>query len=178
MLPGDSWGPVGSNCRNTWTSQRHSETHYYIYTSYTQLFFNYFVHIWQENCPYNFSSRCNFNSLLPVNHWPWLHFPCFCVFVFMCVFVPEDEAAFDEIFQKANFTTHIFKNQAKLETYNVSSYKREHKGIWYNATPFSFPGIKEQRIMTYDGAHHCPASCEIFFFSVISALQECATLIG
>ncbi|KAE8287392.1 Replication protein A 70 kDa DNA-binding subunit [Larimichthys crocea] len=32
-----------------------------------------------------------------------------------------DEAAFDEIFQKANFTTHIFKNQAKLETYNDES---------------------------------------------------------
>ncbi|XP_051257649.1 replication protein A 70 kDa DNA-binding subunit isoform X2 [Dicentrarchus labrax] len=29
-----------------------------------------------------------------------------------------DEAAFDEVFQKANFTTHIFKNRAKLETYN------------------------------------------------------------
>uniref|UniRef100_A0A8C4IFN1 Replication protein A subunit n=1 Tax=Dicentrarchus labrax TaxID=13489 RepID=A0A8C4IFN1_DICLA len=30
-----------------------------------------------------------------------------------------DEAAFDEVFQKANFTTHIFKNRAKLETYNI-----------------------------------------------------------
>uniref|UniRef100_A0A667X5B8 Replication protein A subunit n=1 Tax=Myripristis murdjan TaxID=586833 RepID=A0A667X5B8_9TELE len=29
-----------------------------------------------------------------------------------------DEAAFDEVFQKANFTTHIFKNRMKLETYN------------------------------------------------------------
>nr|XP_029135221.1 replication protein A 70 kDa DNA-binding subunit-like isoform X2 [Labrus bergylta] len=29
-----------------------------------------------------------------------------------------DEAAFDEVFQKANFTTHIFKNRVKLETYN------------------------------------------------------------
>ncbi|KAL3970941.1 actin, alpha cardiac muscle [Sarotherodon galilaeus] len=32
-----------------------------------------------------------------------------------------DEAAFDEIFQKANFTTHIFKNRVKLETYNDES---------------------------------------------------------
>ncbi|XP_068187891.1 replication protein A 70 kDa DNA-binding subunit-like [Antennarius striatus] len=29
-----------------------------------------------------------------------------------------DEAAFDEVFQKANFTTHIFSNKVKLETYN------------------------------------------------------------
>uniref|UniRef100_A0A673BGG3 Replication protein A subunit n=1 Tax=Sphaeramia orbicularis TaxID=375764 RepID=A0A673BGG3_9TELE len=32
-----------------------------------------------------------------------------------------DEAAFDEVFQKANFTTHIFKNKVKLETYNDES---------------------------------------------------------
>ncbi|XP_070700384.1 replication protein A 70 kDa DNA-binding subunit-like [Pempheris klunzingeri] len=32
-----------------------------------------------------------------------------------------DEAAFDEVFQKANFTTHIFKNRAKVETYNDES---------------------------------------------------------
>ncbi|XP_041656748.1 replication protein A 70 kDa DNA-binding subunit-like [Cheilinus undulatus] len=29
-----------------------------------------------------------------------------------------DEAAFDEVFQKANYTTHVFKNKVKLETYN------------------------------------------------------------
>ncbi|XP_072301910.1 replication protein A 70 kDa DNA-binding subunit-like [Eucyclogobius newberryi] len=29
-----------------------------------------------------------------------------------------DEEAFNEIFQKANFTSHIFKNRVKLETYN------------------------------------------------------------
>uniref|UniRef100_A0A8D3DZ14 Replication protein A subunit n=1 Tax=Scophthalmus maximus TaxID=52904 RepID=A0A8D3DZ14_SCOMX len=29
-----------------------------------------------------------------------------------------DETAFNEVFQKANFTTHIFKNRVKLETYN------------------------------------------------------------
>ncbi|XP_022052739.2 replication protein A 70 kDa DNA-binding subunit-like isoform X1 [Acanthochromis polyacanthus] len=29
-----------------------------------------------------------------------------------------DEDAFDEVFQKATFRTHIFKNRAKLETYN------------------------------------------------------------
>ncbi|KAM9729624.1 replication protein A 70 kDa DNA-binding subunit-like [Menidia menidia] len=29
-----------------------------------------------------------------------------------------DEAAFDEVFQKANFTTHIFRNRVKMETYN------------------------------------------------------------
>uniref|UniRef100_A0A4W6FKJ5 Replication protein A subunit n=1 Tax=Lates calcarifer TaxID=8187 RepID=A0A4W6FKJ5_LATCA len=40
-----------------------------------------------------------------------------------------DETAFDEVFQKANFTTHIFKNRVKLETYNVSSYKPEHNRI-------------------------------------------------
>ncbi|XP_040006826.1 replication protein A 70 kDa DNA-binding subunit-like isoform X6 [Xiphias gladius] len=33
-------------------------------------------------------------------------------------FRDTDEAAFDEVFQKANFTTHIFKNRVKLETYN------------------------------------------------------------
>ncbi|XP_040908163.1 replication protein A 70 kDa DNA-binding subunit-like isoform X2 [Toxotes jaculatrix] len=33
-------------------------------------------------------------------------------------FKETDEAAFDEVFQKANFTTHIFKNRVKLETYN------------------------------------------------------------
>ncbi|XP_036974452.1 replication protein A 70 kDa DNA-binding subunit-like isoform X1 [Acanthopagrus latus] len=32
-----------------------------------------------------------------------------------------DEAAFDQVFQKANFTTHIFKNRVKLETYNDES---------------------------------------------------------
>uniref|UniRef100_A0A674P4S7 Replication protein A 70 kDa DNA-binding subunit n=1 Tax=Takifugu rubripes TaxID=31033 RepID=A0A674P4S7_TAKRU len=32
-----------------------------------------------------------------------------------------DEAAFDAVFQKANFTTHIFKNRVKLETYNDES---------------------------------------------------------
>uniref|UniRef100_A0A4W6FMQ3 Replication protein A subunit n=1 Tax=Lates calcarifer TaxID=8187 RepID=A0A4W6FMQ3_LATCA len=32
-----------------------------------------------------------------------------------------DETAFDEVFQKANFTTHIFKNRVKLETYNDES---------------------------------------------------------
>ncbi|XP_034539763.1 replication protein A 70 kDa DNA-binding subunit-like isoform X2 [Notolabrus celidotus] len=29
-----------------------------------------------------------------------------------------DEAAFDEVFQRVNFTSHIFKNRVKLETYN------------------------------------------------------------
>ncbi|XP_031136623.1 replication protein A 70 kDa DNA-binding subunit-like isoform X5 [Sander lucioperca] len=32
-----------------------------------------------------------------------------------------DEAAFDEVFQKTNYTTHIFRNKVKLETYNQSS---------------------------------------------------------
>uniref|UniRef100_A0A3B5LZA4 Replication protein A subunit n=1 Tax=Xiphophorus couchianus TaxID=32473 RepID=A0A3B5LZA4_9TELE len=32
-----------------------------------------------------------------------------------------DEAEFDEVFQKANFSTHIFKNRVKLETYNDES---------------------------------------------------------
>ncbi|XP_015235534.1 PREDICTED: replication protein A 70 kDa DNA-binding subunit-like [Cyprinodon variegatus] len=32
-----------------------------------------------------------------------------------------DEAEFDEVFQKANFKTHIFKNRVKLETYNDES---------------------------------------------------------
>ncbi|XP_062262049.1 replication protein A 70 kDa DNA-binding subunit-like isoform X2 [Platichthys flesus] len=32
-----------------------------------------------------------------------------------------DETAFDEVFQKAHFTTHIFKNRVKLETYNDES---------------------------------------------------------
>ncbi|XP_041707365.1 replication protein A 70 kDa DNA-binding subunit [Coregonus clupeaformis] len=32
-----------------------------------------------------------------------------------------DEAAFDEVFQKVNFTTHIFRNRVKLEIYNDES---------------------------------------------------------
>ncbi|XP_031136622.1 replication protein A 70 kDa DNA-binding subunit-like isoform X3 [Sander lucioperca] len=32
-----------------------------------------------------------------------------------------DEAAFDEVFQKTNYTTHIFRNKVKLETYNDES---------------------------------------------------------
>ncbi|XP_042354869.1 replication protein A 70 kDa DNA-binding subunit-like [Plectropomus leopardus] len=32
-----------------------------------------------------------------------------------------DEAAFDDVFQKTNFTTHIFRNRVKLETYNDES---------------------------------------------------------
>uniref|UniRef100_A0A3B3DDF6 Replication protein A subunit n=1 Tax=Oryzias melastigma TaxID=30732 RepID=A0A3B3DDF6_ORYME len=31
-----------------------------------------------------------------------------------------DEAAFEQVFQNANFRTHIFKNRVKLETYHVS----------------------------------------------------------
>ncbi|KAG7224581.1 hypothetical protein INR49_011334 [Caranx melampygus] len=37
-----------------------------------------------------------------------------------------DEAAFDHVFQRANFSTYIFKNRVKLETYNVSSSKLEY----------------------------------------------------
>lgn len=37
----------------------------------------------------------------------------------MC-FAPQNEAAFDEIFQQANFNTFVFRNRVKLETYNVS----------------------------------------------------------
>ncbi|XP_031735623.1 replication protein A 70 kDa DNA-binding subunit-like [Anarrhichthys ocellatus] len=32
-----------------------------------------------------------------------------------------DETAFDEVFQRTNFTTHIFRNRVKLETYNDES---------------------------------------------------------
>ncbi|XP_068572152.1 replication protein A 70 kDa DNA-binding subunit-like [Cebidichthys violaceus] len=32
-----------------------------------------------------------------------------------------DETAFDEVFQKTNFTTHVFRNRVKLETYNDES---------------------------------------------------------
>ncbi|CAB1347952.1 unnamed protein product [Coregonus sp. 'balchen'] len=32
-----------------------------------------------------------------------------------------NEAAFEEIFQQANFHTFVFRNRVKLETYNVSS---------------------------------------------------------
>lgn len=64
----------------------------------------------QENCLCNFARRFNCKRLLPV--LPDVVFPLF--------FVSKDETAFDEVFQKANFTTHIFKNRVKLETYNVS----------------------------------------------------------
>ncbi|XP_029303832.1 replication protein A 70 kDa DNA-binding subunit-like isoform X2 [Cottoperca gobio] len=33
----------------------------------------------------------------------------------------RDTAAFEEVFQKTNFTTHIFRNRVKLETYNDES---------------------------------------------------------
>ncbi|KAF0038588.1 hypothetical protein F2P81_009072 [Scophthalmus maximus] len=36
-----------------------------------------------------------------------------------------DETAFNEVFQKANFTTHIFKNRVKLETYNVKKTNQD-----------------------------------------------------
>lgn len=32
-----------------------------------------------------------------------------------------DEAAFDEVFRKVIFTTHVFRNRVKLETYNDES---------------------------------------------------------
>lgn len=32
----------------------------------------------------------------------------------------QNEAAFDEIFQQANFNTFVFRSRVKLETYNVS----------------------------------------------------------
>ncbi|XP_014827839.1 PREDICTED: replication protein A 70 kDa DNA-binding subunit-like isoform X2 [Poecilia mexicana] len=42
-----------------------------------------------------------------------------------------DEEGFDEVFQKANFSTHIFKNRVKLETYNVSTNKqKKYISIW------------------------------------------------
>lgn len=34
--------------------------------------------------------------------------------------VLQNEAAFDEVFQHANFNTFLFRNRVKLETYNVS----------------------------------------------------------
>lgn len=34
----------------------------------------------------------------------------------------QNEAAFDEVFQHANFSTFVFRNRVKLETYNVSTY--------------------------------------------------------
>lgn len=33
----------------------------------------------------------------------------------------QNEAAFDEVFQLANFNTFIFHNRVKMETYNVST---------------------------------------------------------
>ncbi len=33
----------------------------------------------------------------------------------------QNEAAFDEVFQQANFNTFVFRSRVKLETYNVSN---------------------------------------------------------
>lgn len=35
-------------------------------------------------------------------------------------FKSQNEAAFDEVFQQANFNSFIFRSRVKLETYNVS----------------------------------------------------------
>uniref|UniRef100_A0A4W5KB89 Replication factor A C-terminal domain-containing protein n=1 Tax=Hucho hucho TaxID=62062 RepID=A0A4W5KB89_9TELE len=35
--------------------------------------------------------------------------------------VHQDEVEFEKVFRKVNFTTHIFRNRVKLETYNGES---------------------------------------------------------
>lgn len=51
---------------------------------------------------------------------------CLCV----CVCVPKDEDAFNEVFLRASYTTHIFRNRVKLETYNVSPWLVLHWKKW------------------------------------------------
>lgn len=41
---------------------------------------------------------------------------CVC----LCVCVPKDEDSFNDVFMRASYRTHIFRNRVKLETYNVS----------------------------------------------------------
>uniref|UniRef100_A0A8C9R0A5 Replication protein A subunit n=1 Tax=Scleropages formosus TaxID=113540 RepID=A0A8C9R0A5_SCLFO len=41
--------------------------------------------------------------------------------VSLCVSLLQNEAAFEEVFQQANFKTYIFRNRVKLETYNDES---------------------------------------------------------
>lgn len=89
--------------------------------------------------------RSNYNGLLPFRVstklfvYPWI-FVCLSACVWGCVYVciPKDEAEFDEVFQKANFSTHIFKNRVKLETYNVSNNKQKTRSIWCKGIHF-FP---------------------------------------
>lgn len=40
----------------------------------------------------------------------------------------QNEQAFEEIFQNANFRSFVFKIRVKLETYNVSRVTRLQKG--------------------------------------------------
>lgn len=42
----------------------------------------------------------------------------------------QNEAAFDEVFQHANFNTFVFRNRVKLETYNVSYADKKISGAF------------------------------------------------
>lgn len=45
----------------------------------------------------------------------------FVILLYYCLaLLLQNEAAFDEVFQRANFNTFVFRNRVKLETYNVS----------------------------------------------------------
>lgn len=51
-----------------------------------------------------------------------------------CFFKFQNETAFDEIFQQANFNTFVFRSRVKLETYNVSRAGIEI--VWHNVYRF------------------------------------------
>ncbi len=45
----------------------------------------------------------------------------FVILLYYCLaLLLQNESAFDEVFQHANFNTFVFRNRVKLETYNVS----------------------------------------------------------
>lgn len=53
-----------------------------------------------------------------------VYFVClFFFFQFILFLNFQNEAAYDDIFQMANFSTFIFRSRVKLETYNVSQTK-------------------------------------------------------
>lgn len=70
--------------------------------------------------------------------WHTLKEICF-VFVFCFI---QNESAFDEVFQQANFKTFVFRNRVKLETYNVSNCFYANAHSFAAAFAQQIPGIK------------------------------------
>lgn len=84
----------------------------------------------------------------------------------MCVFVcrvPKDEDAFNEVFQKACYTTNIFRNRIKLETYNVSSQQLTGKSAMMQRRLILAETKNKQRKKSKSERHpaaHTPAAVD------------------